>query len=56
MTRVLLDTQGPENAVQVVSVWKGALNSPVTVVPEDYKGIDFPIYSPDGFLKQFALV
>jgi predicted nucleic acid-binding protein len=56
LSALALPVQDFEDAVQVVSAQEEGLDALVTRDPEDYKGSDFPIYSPDGFLKQFALV
>ena len=43
-----------EDAVQVVSAQAEALNALVTRDPVDYKGVNFPIFSPNGYLQQLA--
>ena len=50
MTRVHLDT----NAVQVVSAQAEVLDALITRDPDDYKGVQFPVFSPAGFLEQLA--
>jgi predicted nucleic acid-binding protein len=41
-----------EDAVQVVSAQEEALDALVTRDPDDFKGVTFPIFSPDGLLEQ----
>lgn len=43
-----------EDAVQVVSAQTEALNALVTRDPADFKGVDFPVFSPASFLTQLA--
>lgn len=43
-----------EDAVQVVSAQVEALNALITRDPADFKGVDFPVLSPESFLKQLA--
>lgn len=43
-----------EDAVQVVSAQAEALDALITRDPDDYKGVQFPVYSPAGFLAQLT--
>lgn len=43
-----------EDAVQVVSAQVEALDAMVTRDPDDYKGVKFPVFSPESLLNQLA--
>lgn len=44
-----------EDAVQVVSATVESLDAIITRDPDDYTGVDFPVFSPDEYLARFDL-
>ena len=52
LSALVLPVKDFEDAVQVVSAQAEGLDALLTRNPDDYKGIRFPIFSPDAYLKQ----
>jgi predicted nucleic acid-binding protein len=54
LSALALPVKDYEDAVQVVSAQAELLDALITRDPDDYKGVQFPVISPAGFLEQLA--
>jgi predicted nucleic acid-binding protein len=54
LSALALPVKDYEDAVQVVSAQGEMLDGLITRDPDDYKGVQFPVFSPAGFLEQLA--
>ena len=56
LSALVLPVKDFEDAVQVVNAQEEALDALITATPDDYKGVSFPIFSLDDFLKRLARI
>ena len=54
LSALALPVKDYEDAVQVVSAQAELLDALITRDPDDYNGVQFPVFSPAGFLEQLA--
>jgi predicted nucleic acid-binding protein len=54
LSALALPVKDYEDAVQVVSAQAEVLDALVTRDPDDYEGVQFPVFSPADFLEQLA--
>jgi predicted nucleic acid-binding protein len=54
LSALALRVKDYEDAVQVVSAQAELLDALITRDPDDYKGVQFPVFSPADFLAQLA--
>ena len=54
LSALALPVRDYEDAVQVVSAQAELLDALITRDPDDYKGVQFPVFSPVVFLEQLA--
>ena len=54
LSALALPVKDYEDAVQVVSAETEVLDALITRDPDDYKGVQLPVFSPAGFLEQLT--
>jgi predicted nucleic acid-binding protein len=54
LSALALSVKDYEDAVQVVSAQAEILDALITRDPDDYKGVQLPVFSPAGFVEQLA--
>ena len=54
LSALALPVKDYEDAVQVVSAQAEMLDALITRDPDDYKGVQLPVFSPAAFLEQLA--